>query len=75
MHPPAVDDTERLRLSVEVRTGFFLDSDGVRQRLTQEQWLDRRKKLDELGGFCDARTWDQVSETEKQVLRKPPKSP
>jgi len=71
--PPAADEPERLRLSVELRTGYFLDSGGARRQLTQAQWLDRRKQLDQLGGFCDIRTWDQVSETEKKALRTPPK--
>ena len=70
---PAADEPNRLRLSVEVRTGYYLDTDGNRRELTQAQWLERRQQLDEIGGFCDIRTWDQVSEAEKQPLRTPPK--
>jgi hypothetical protein len=72
--PPAADEPERLKLSVEVRTGYYLDDDGIRRELTYDQWLDRRKTLDELGGFCDQRTWDQVSAAEKKELRTPPKA-
>jgi hypothetical protein len=71
--PPAADKPERLKLSVEVRTGYYLDDDSIRRELTYDQWLERRKKLDELGGFCDIRTWDLVSEAEKKELRTPPK--
>ena len=50
---PALDDYERLKLSVEVRTGFFFDERGRLQRLTQADWLDRKKQLKALGGPCD----------------------
>jgi eukaryotic-like serine/threonine-protein kinase len=71
--PPAADEPERLRLSVEVRTGYFIDSDGVRRRLNQAQWPERRKQLDAHGGFCDIRSWDQLSEAEKKPRRTLPK--
>src|SRR5262249_60371837 len=70
--PPAVDDPEKLRLSVEVRTRFYLDDQGIRRELTQDQWLARRKKLDK---FYDVRSWDEVSEEEKRQLRTPRKLP
>ena len=70
--PPAADEPKRLQLSVEVRTGYFLDSEGTRRRLTQAQWLERREQLERLGGFCDIRSWDQVSDAEKNALRARP---
>ena len=52
--PPAGDEVERLRLSVEVRTGFYADFYGNLQRLEQSEWLRRRRRLwDEFGGPCD----------------------
>jgi WD40 repeat protein len=68
--PPAADDDERLRLSVEVRTGYYLNEFGNRSQLTLTQWLERRVKLER---FCDVRSWDDLTEEEKQELRKPPK--
>ena len=50
---PALDDPERLRLSVEVRTGHFFNESGRMQPRTQKQWLDRMKKLKALGGSFD----------------------
>jgi WD40 repeat protein len=69
---PAADEPERLRLSVEVRTTYTLDRAGNRKRLTQAEWLDRRKKLTELGDRCDLRVYDELSEAEKQQLNRPP---
>lgn len=72
--PPAADEPERLRLSVEVRTGSTFDEKaGMIRRLTQAEWLSRQKVLwDKFHGPCDVRTWDQVSDAEKLRLRKPP---
>jgi dipeptidyl aminopeptidase/acylaminoacyl peptidase len=53
--PPAADLPERLRLSVAVRTGFFLNAYGKRENLTQAQWLERQARLRQLGGYCDVR--------------------
>ncbi len=50
---PALDEHDRLKLSVEVRTRLFFDEQGRLQPLTQEQWLDRKKQLMALGGPCD----------------------
>ena len=67
---------ERLRLSVEVRTGSEFDENtGTIKRLTQAEWLKRQARLwKECGGSCDVRTWDQVSDAEKQQLRHAPKT-
>jgi hypothetical protein len=70
--PPAADDPERLRLSVEVRTGFFLNANGMREKLSQAQWLERQAQLQKLRGYCDVRSWNAVSEKEKRELRTPP---
>jgi WD40 repeat protein len=62
--PPAIDirdSPERLRLSVEVRTGKWLDENGVIKRLTLDEWLQRRKQLDAMGGPCDAPTWPEYN--------------
>jgi hypothetical protein len=57
--PSALDDPERLRLSVEVRTTWTFDEQEMLKRLTQAEWLKRRKRLDALGGPCDTPTWEQ----------------
>lgn len=52
----ALDEPERLRLSVEVRSGYqFDDRQGIPRRMTQKQWLEQRQELYEKhpGGFCD----------------------
>jgi hypothetical protein len=62
--PPAIDDREhpeRLRLSVEVRTGKWLDENGVVQRLRFAEWNARRLELDKLGGPCDRPTCDEYN--------------
>jgi WD40 repeat protein len=70
--PPAKDNSNQLRLSVEVRTGICLDENNRQSTLTLSQWLDRREQLDKLGGFCDVRSWDDLTEAEKLELRTPP---
>ncbi len=64
--PPAADEPDKLRLSVEVRTGYFLDELGNPSRMTQSQWLERLKNLDQ---SYDVRSWDDLSEAEKKELR------
>ena len=63
-------------MSVEVRTGSEFDENtGTIKRLTQAEWLKRQARLwKEFGGPCDVRTWDQVSDAEKQQLRHAPKT-
>jgi WD40 repeat protein len=59
--PPAIDDRQhpgRLRLSVEVRTGYRVDADGNLVRLEQAEWLELQARLLAMGGPCDAPTWD-----------------
>lgn len=65
--PPAAADRDKLRLSVEVRTGYYLDKQGVRQSLkdTDADWLKLRSQLDR---FADVRAWSDVSVDEKQQL-------
>ena len=46
---PVSDDPERVRLWVEVLCART-STDGTVRRLTVDQWLDRRKRLDRLGG-------------------------
>ena len=50
---PALDQPDRLRLSVEFRTGLVFDESGQLQVLTQEEWFEPKKKLKALGGPCD----------------------
>ena len=50
---PAIDDPERLKLSVEVRTEYFLDESAVRRRLTPSQWHAKWRELARMGGPCD----------------------
>ena len=71
--PPAISDRhnpQRLRLSVEVRTGKRLDENGVVQRLTFDEWNTRRLELNKLGGSCDRPTWGVYS-TWKSKLSPP----
>lgn len=51
--PPAADDPERLRLSIEVRTGLEVNENATIQKLSQASWLERKQRLQELGGPCD----------------------
>jgi WD40 repeat protein len=67
--PPAIEDPkhpDRLRLSVEVRTGCRVDEDGNVVRLKQAEWLERQEKLFAMGGPCDAPTWDEYDAWEAQ---------
>jgi hypothetical protein len=69
-----VNELERLRLSVEVRTGSeFDENSGTIKPLTLAKWLKRQaRRWKEFGGPCDVRTWDQVRNAEKQQFRHPP---
>ena len=51
--PPAADDPERLRLSIEVRTGLEVNENSTIQKLSQASWLERKHRLEQLGGPCD----------------------
>ncbi len=68
--PPASADREKLRLSVEVRTGYYLDALGVRQSLkdTDADWLNLRSRLDR---FVDVRSWNDLSMEERKQLMAP----
>jgi WD40 repeat protein len=59
--PPAVDEPERLKLSIEWRTGYRINSAQRVSRLTQSEWLASKRKLDSLGGPCDAVSWDDLT--------------
>ena len=52
---PAADEPERLRLSIEVRTGLRCDENSTIQKLSYVDWLERKRRLEALGGPCDAR--------------------
>jgi len=58
----ALDEAERLQLSVEVRTGRYFDSLGRLIRLSVVEWELRRRRLEQLGGFCDVEDWPEKSE-------------
>ena len=62
--PPAQDEPERLQLSVEVRTGYHTDANGIRRTLNQGKWLDRKQKLQALGGPCGVRRWEDLTPAE-----------
>ena len=51
--PPAADDPERLRLSIEVRTGLEVNENATIQKLSHAGWLERMRRLEQLGGPCD----------------------
>ena len=70
---PAADEPKRLRLSVEVRTTYSLDSNGDRKRLRHAEWLRLRQELTVLGDSCDVRSHKDLSEAEKQQLDRPTK--
>ena len=57
--PPALDEPERLQLSIEVRTGLYFDERGNLKRLNFDQWMERRARRAELGGPCDTPTWEE----------------
>ncbi|MEO8496817.1 MAG: hypothetical protein ABI614_17240, partial [Planctomycetota bacterium] len=61
---PAEDDARRLQLSVEVRAGYYTDSDGTHRKLNQTQWLERKQQLDALGGQCSIRRWEDLTPAE-----------
>ena len=70
--PPAIDDPrhpERLRLSVEVRTGCRVDEDGNVVRLNQAEWLERQEKLFAMGGPCDVPTWEEYEATQSILAK------
>jgi WD40 repeat protein/tetratricopeptide (TPR) repeat protein len=48
--PLAEDDLDRLRLRLEVRTGYELGAGMTTEQLTPEQWQERRRRLTELEG-------------------------
>jgi eukaryotic-like serine/threonine-protein kinase len=47
---PVAGEPERIRLWIEVLTGMELDPGGVAQSLDAPTWLERRRRLDEMGG-------------------------
>jgi WD40 repeat protein len=61
---PAIYDRahpDRLRLSVEVRTGKRLEAYGVVERLKHDDWIAKLLELDRQGGPCDRPTWDEYN--------------
>jgi len=51
---PALDDPERLELSVQVRTSYTIDEQlGTLRRLSEQERSERKRKLDAHGGPCD----------------------
>jgi len=48
--PMLADEPERVQVWVEVLTGKYWDEHDVIRDLSQEEWLLRRQRLDELGG-------------------------
>lgn len=58
--PAARDEPERLKLSVEVLTGYTTDSKGYSRPLKQADWLNIKRELTILGGPCGVRCWEEV---------------
>jgi hypothetical protein len=50
----------RLQLSVEVRTGLRVNENGTLEKLSQAEWLDRVRRLEQLGGPCDVSHRDNL---------------
>jgi WD40 repeat protein len=49
--PPLIaDESERIRLWIEVLTCHYWDARDVVQKLSSVEWLARRRRLEELGG-------------------------
>ncbi|MFN9372893.1 MAG: toll/interleukin-1 receptor domain-containing protein [Planctomycetaceae bacterium] len=72
---PAIQDrnhSNRLRLSVETRTGKRLTDNGVVQELTYEEWNSRRLELDTMGGPCDRPTWEEYHQWKRDLGVKHP---
>jgi hypothetical protein len=47
---PVPDEPERVRAWIETMTGMKIGITGSSELLTAEEWAERKKKLDELGG-------------------------
>lgn len=48
---PAMGDSDRVQLSVELRTGRTIEN-GLVRMLTPAEWVNRKRRLDSLGGDC-----------------------
>lgn len=68
--PPAIDDPDRVQLSVELRVGRTIEN-GIVRPLTRSEWMEKTKQLDALGGDCLSRSWDDLSDEERAELRTP----
>jgi WD40 repeat protein len=62
---PADKDLERVRLSIEVRSGRFI-ANGLERTLSQDEWLERKNRLDVLGGDNLDRTWADFTNEESE---------
>lgn len=74
VYPPALNDKERLRLSLEWRTGFhrIRDTGFALKRndfapLDQDEWMKRKQQLDAMGGPCDQCNWEIPSRAETEA--------
>ena len=72
---PAVDDPERLRLSIEVRTGLEVNENSTVQKLPQADWLERKRRLKQLGGPCDVLVSNNEKEQPENKVAPPPAKP
>ncbi|MCY2995482.1 MAG: hypothetical protein NTY19_47605 [Planctomycetota bacterium] len=73
--PPAAypnDPPEQLQLwrSIQCRTTLTIE-DGVVRQLTQAEWRECWRRLEQLGGPNDVRSWEQVSPRERALLKRP----
>ena len=56
------DDPLRVRLAVEVASWRTINNGRVRM-LTQEEWMERKQKLDAIGGDCLHRKLNDLTGT------------
>jgi WD40 repeat protein len=66
--PPAVEASERLRLSVELITGTRFDTQGVLRLLTNQEQVNNLEQLTRQGGPAFVRDWHYLAPHDRKVL-------
>jgi WD40 repeat protein len=70
IRPEGVLKRSRLRLSVEVRTASTYDpKTGKMKVLSVDEWGRSAAALESMGGACDFREWEALTDEEKRELR------
>ncbi|MCY2994656.1 MAG: hypothetical protein NTY19_43365 [Planctomycetota bacterium] len=67
---PVPDQPERIWLAVDVASWHTFEN-GLVRVLSQAEWLERKKRLEAMGGDCLHRKWEDLTEQEKHELRTP----